>query len=147
LDWSEIRGRVVFVPQHAYIADDRSVAWHLRLLSHGEPSDAQLEEAIEAVGLTDVLAQHASGEPAIDTLASELSGGERQRMHLARALLGDPELIVLDEPEAMIDGEGRVWLHGLLERLSKRARLVVIVHDSSVLPEHAHVVVCRADTP
>jgi PrtD family type I secretion system ABC transporter len=63
-----------------------------------------------------------------------LSGGQKQRIGLARALFGEPALIVLDEPNANLDGAGEQALHQSLARLKKRGRTILIVaHHPSTL--------------
>ncbi len=58
-----------------------------------------------------------------------LSGGQRQRVLVARALAGDPELLVLDEPTANVDPQGKVCLYDLLASLSSQATVIVVSHD------------------
>jgi ATP-binding cassette, subfamily C, bacterial exporter for protease/lipase len=63
-----------------------------------------------------------------------LSGGQKQRIALARALLGDPALIVLDEPNANLDGAGEQALYRALVELKNRRRTILIVaHHPSAL--------------
>ena len=56
-----------------------------------------------------------------------ISGGQRQRIALARALFRDPALVVLDEPNAHLDGDGEQALAGTLERLRERGTTVVLI--------------------
>jgi zinc transport system ATP-binding protein len=91
--------------------------------------------AIEAVGLTD---------RARDSVAS-LSGGQQQRVLIARALAGDPDLLVLDEPTAGVDLTHQDALADVVGRLVDRGRTIVLVaHEIGPLePLIARTVVMR----
>ena len=140
-DYLALRKRVVYLPQQPFVSDSRSVAWHLRLLSGDSVDDESLERALRSVGLMAVLERHAEASECgpLDVAVGELSGGERQRMHLARMLLphhGErPQLIILDEPEVGLDTAGRAVLRGLLGELASSARVLLIAHDSGVVPD------------
>jgi ABC-type multidrug transport system fused ATPase/permease subunit len=145
LDRVAYRARLVYVPQSPFVYPAGSVAWHLRLFARDAPSDARIDAAIAQVGLLRALEEHGAraGLAPRDVPAGELSGGERQRMHLARTLVEDGELVILDEPEAALDEPGRALLRELLERLAERAKVLVIAHDDSVVPASFERVVCR----
>lgn len=73
---------------------------------------------------------------------SELSGGQRQRVFIARALACEPELLLLDEPTASVDPEGRASLQELLGELAKNLTVVLVSHDISVISRHVTCVAC-----
>jgi ABC-2 type transport system ATP-binding protein len=85
--------------------------------------DTRIDELLALVDLT----------PAADRRVGEFSLGMRQRLGLAQALLGDPGVLVLDEPANGLDPEGIVWLRGLLRALAAEGRTVLV--SSHVLSE------------
>ena len=76
---------------------------------------------LEAVGLADRMHQR----------IQSLSGGMRQRVALAAALLGDPALLVLDEPATGLDPEQRLELRALLSFRSRRGTVVLLTHNTT----------------
>ncbi|WP_426508463.1 ATP-binding cassette domain-containing protein [Dactylosporangium sp. McL0621] len=99
---------------------------HLRILadSAGLPA-ARVDAVLDEVGLTD----------AAGSRVRTYSLGMRQRLGLAGALLGDPGLLVLDEPANGLDPAGMAWLRALLRRRAAEGRTVLV--SSHVLAEIA----------
>ncbi len=91
-------------------------------------SRKRVDEVLAMVGLSDVAGRAVGG----------FSLGMRQRLELATALLGDPELLVLDEPANGLDPQGISWLRGLLRWLSSQGRAVLV--SSHLLAEAAQTV-------
>ena len=97
---------------------------HLRVMARaGGLPDARSDEVLALVGLT------GPGTRRVGTYSS----GMRQRLALAGALLGDPQVLVLDEPTNGLDPEGIVWLRGFLRHLAGQGRTVLV--SSHVLAE------------
>ncbi len=118
---------------------------HLRVLAatHRIP-DRRVDEVLEQTGLTSV-ARHR---------VRTYSLGMRQRLGIAAALLGDPEVLMLDEPSNGLDPEGIVWIRTLLRRLADEGRTVLVsshlMNETASFADHL-VVLGRgrllADTP
>ena len=107
----------------------RSGRNHLRALAlAAEIGFARVEEVLDLVELT------AAAGRAVRTY----SLGMRQRLGLAGALLGDPELLILDEPANGLDPAGMHWLRGFLRQFARSGRTVLI--SSHVLSEVAQTV-------
>src|SRR5215471_7215252 len=112
----------------------RSARDHLLWLAHSQGLTARrVDEVIEHAGLRAAARRRAGG----------FSLGMRQRLGLAAALLGDPPVLVLDEPFNGMDPEGIVWMRGFLRALAGEGRAVLVSsHLMSELQDTAgHLVV------
>ena len=107
----------------------RSARNHLRVLAAtaGHPAE-RVETVLDHVGLTD----------AADRRVKGYSMGMRQRLAIAGALLGDPQVLILDEPTNGLDPPGIAWLRGLVREQADGGRAVLI--SSHVLAEVAQSV-------
>jgi ABC-2 type transport system ATP-binding protein len=107
----------------------RSARNHLRVVATaaGLPL-ARADEVLAQVGLAEAARRRVGG----------FSLGMRQRLGLATALLGDPQVLILDEPANGLDPEGVHWLRGLLRQLADQGRTVLV--SSHVLAEVAQTV-------
>lgn len=72
----------------------------------------------------------------------QLSGGELQRVMIARALVTDPKILFLDEPNASIDSDSRFKLTGILSQLNKKIPIVVITHDITTFASNVEHIAC-----
>ena len=93
-----------------------------------------------------VAARRALAEVEADALRARpigtLSGGQMQRVLLARALAGQPELLLLDEPTANIDHRVEGEVFELLARLQTRMTILVVSHDIAFISRYVHRVAC-----
>jgi len=90
---------------------------HLLWLAHSQGlSAARVDEVVGQAGL----------DPAIRRKAGGYSLGMRQRLGIAAALLGDPPVLILDEPFNGLDPEGIVWMRGFLRALASQGRAILV---------------------
>ncbi|MCV7194526.1 ABC transporter ATP-binding protein [Mycolicibacterium brumae] len=122
-----LRHRVGYVTQNPAVYNDLKVIDNVRYFAalYGVPADHASETA-DAVGL--------GGQR--DSYCGNLSGGQRSRVSLACALVGDPELLVLDEPTVGLDPVLRVELWERFTALSRRG--VTLLVSSHVMDEADH---------
>lgn len=111
-------------------------------------SDADVIEAAKLAQAHDMITQLPEGyETRIGPNGSGLSGGQRQRIGLARAVLGSPALIVLDEPNANLDQAGERALAGAIAELKQRgSTLLIIGHRPSTLAQSDKVLLLNHGT-
>jgi len=137
------RPRIGYMPQHAMMdprfpvrALDVVMMGRLgRGITFGSYSSADRQAALDA------LAQ-AGLEEAGSKAFSDLSGGQRQRVLLARALVTDPDMLVLDEPAAGLDQRVEKDFFDLLKELNQRLTVILVSHDLGFVATFVRTVIC-----
>jgi ABC-2 type transport system ATP-binding protein len=126
---SEPAGVVGAVLESTGFHPGRTARHHLRIVATeaGIPP-SRVEEVLEQVGLV----------PDADRRVGGYSMGMRQRLELARAMLGKPEILILDEPANGLDPQGIAWLRGFLRWYASEDRIVLV--SSHLLAEAAQTV-------
>lgn len=130
--------RIGYVPQNTFLnrhfpitaLDVVMMGW-LRLRTFGGFSSKQAKDSA-----MELLAKFHM-ESFAHRKIGELSGGQRQRVLIARALCGDPNLLVLDEPTASIDTKSQEEIYDLLRQINQEKTIIMISHDVSVLLGYA----------
>lgn len=72
----------------------------------------------------------------------DLSGGQRQRVFISRALISNPSVLILDEPNTHIDSKSETELYKLLEEINKNTTIIMVSHDISAVSSLANRVAC-----
>jgi len=127
------RAKIGFVPQHIYLLDD-TIKANVAFGAPGGVDDGRVAAALETAQLAEFVAALPDGA---DTVIGEngvrLSGGQRQRLGIARALYGDPELLVMDEATSALDDGTEQALVSALDTLRGKLTIVTIAHRLSTV--------------
>ena len=121
---------VVF--QDVYLFDDTILA-NIRM-ARPEASDAEVEAAARAAHCHDFIRRLPEGYATrVGDIGGRLSGGERQRISIARAMLKDAPIVILDEPTAALDTESEVAVQGAIDALVRDRTVIVVAHRLSTI--------------
>ena len=128
----EIRALVGYMPDFFGVYDDMTVTEYLQFFAaayriNGPKRRQRCEEMLEIVDL----------EFKRDAMANTLSRGQTQRLGLARTLLHDPQVLLLDEPLSGLDPRARIEMRNLLRRLGQMGKTIIV--SSHILPELADI--------
>lgn len=141
----EAGGRIGYLPQYTHVSPSFPItaldAVRMGLVSPGRgmfglnrngDEVKQAMHALERVGM-----EHHAGKR-----VSDLSGGQKQRTFIARALVSEPEILLLDEPTSSVDSRNRVHLFDLLTELNKEMTVVMVSHDISAVATSVKSIAC-----
>lgn len=133
-----------YLPQDVELFDG-TIAENIARLDP-DASDEKIVKAAQAANVHDMILHLPQGYTThLGEGGHNLSVGQRQRIGLARALYGDPFLVVLDEPNAHLDQEGEIALSRAILRIRERKGIVVAVSHRSALMEAVNLVAIVAD--
>ena len=137
-DW--VRAHIALVPQDPYLFHG-TIAENLRV-ARADASDAELIEACRAANLLQAIENMPAG---LDTVVGErgaaLSGGQVQRLAIARAILKDAPIVVLDEPTSQIDTETEAVIQEAIAHLARDRAVLLIAHRLSTIEQADRIVV------
>lgn len=146
---SPARGRsaIGYVPQYANFERDFPITvLDTVLLGRVTPKSSMLGYSAQDIQL----AEQALRETDIDNLRhrilNTLSGGQLQRVLIARALVGNPKVLILDEPTSNVDTRMEEDIFDLLKKLNEKSTIIVVSHDIGFISGYVHRVACLNQT-
>ncbi len=142
LSLEEYNRRVAYVSQDNFLFD-MSVRENIRL-GKRDASDAEVEEIAKKSGCYDFIMSLENGfDTIVGGSGAHLSGGERQRIAIARAMMKDAPIVILDEATAYTDPENEAIIQQSVARLVKGKTLIVIAHRLSTVADADKIVVIK----
>ncbi|MEU3766647.1 ABC transporter ATP-binding protein [Amycolatopsis keratiniphila] len=138
LPYADVRSRLAYVEQETPIVPG-TIRENL-LFTHPDATEEEVRRALAEVRLSDKIAALEDG---LETPLSStsVSGGERQRIALARAILRTPDVVLLDEATAQVDGRTESAIHDCIRRLAREGAVVTVAHRLSTVIDADTIVV------
>ena len=135
--------RVGVVSQDTFLFNE-TVRFNLGYAADVPPTDAQLVEAARRAFAHDFIMELPAGyETVIGDRGVQLSGGQRQRLALARAILTNPEVLILDEGTSALDAQTERGIQEALREFGSGRTVIVIAHRPSTIEGADQVVVLK----
>ncbi|ULQ59447.1 ABC transporter ATP-binding protein/permease [Brucepastera parasyntrophica] len=141
----QINETIAYVSQDTYLFDE-TIRENIRMGRTGA-TDAQVEEAAKASGCHDfIMALEHGYETRTGGGGGHLSGGEKQRISIARAMLKNAPIVILDEATAYTDPENEAVIQAAVSKLVEGRTLLVIAHRLSTITDSDKIVVIDKGT-
>lgn len=138
----QLAEKIAYVSQDNYLFDD-TVRENIRMGRKGA-TDADVEQAAKAAGCDSFIRGLEKGyDTVVGGAGGHLSGGERQRIAIARAMLKDAPIVILDEATAYLDPENEAVLQTAIGKLVAGKTLIVIAHRLSTITNSDQIVVVK----
>ncbi len=139
---TELYDQVAFVSQDNYLFDD-TVRENIRM-GRRNATDAEVEAAAHNAGCDSFIGELEKGfDTVVGGGGAHLSGGERQRIAIARAMLKDAPIVILDEATAYIDPENEAIIQQAVAKLVKNKTVIVIAHRLSTITGADNIVLVK----
>jgi ATP-binding cassette subfamily B (MDR/TAP) protein 1 len=143
MDKIYLRSQIGYVPQEPMLFN-KSIKENI-LIGRENISDEQIHKACEMAHVNEFLSNLPNG---LDTLVgvkgSKFSGGQKQRIAIARAILGNPKILILDEATSALDVKSEKEVQFAIDSISKQITTIVIAHRLSTIKNSDNIIVLEA---
>lgn len=142
VEWAE-DAKIGYVPQKLAVAKDLPLTVN-DFLHFKEGSQVKIYEVIRSVGFLEQAEHLHNDKRVLNTRLGDLSGGELQRVLIAYALLGEPNILLFDEPTTGVDVSGEETIYDLIHKLQAEEDLTIVFisHELQVVNHYANSVLC-----
>jgi len=138
----QLADQIAYVSQDNYLFDD-TIRENIRM-GRLSASDTEVEEAAKAAGCDAFIRSLENGyDTNVGSAGGHLSGGERQRIAIARAMLKNAPIVILDEATAYIDPENEAVVQEAVSKLVAGKTLIIIAHRLSTITDSDQIVVMK----
>lgn len=140
LNLTDLRSQIALVPQDIFLFGG-TIHENIAYGNPGASEEAILKAAEKANAMEFIERFPEKMETIVGERGTQLSGGQRQRIAIARAILKDPKILILDEATSSLDSESEFLVQNALEKLMKNRTSVVIAHRFSTIRNADRIVV------
>ncbi|MEF3254723.1 MAG: ATP-binding cassette domain-containing protein [Deferribacterales bacterium] len=129
--------KIGYIPQQILVKKDFPITVHKTIaLGRKNSKSKDIQDKIM------MLAEELDLKDILNKKISDLSGGQIQRVFLARAIISDPEILILDEPTSNIDPYGTFCFFSYLEKLNEKMTILVVSHNLSIVTSGPKSIAC-----
>ena len=139
----EVSHRIGYVPQDVHVNQNFPISTaDVVLMGKLQPGKGWFRHSKENHKAALLALEQVGMQKYRDQRIGQLSGGQKQRVLIARALVTDPDILLLDEPTASIDAKGQNEFYALLKELNHKITIIVVSHDLMVISRYVKSVAC-----
>jgi len=141
---SDLKDKIGYMPQTNYI-DKQFPILVKETIASGLISEKNLSKQETKVKVEETISQMGLEEIKNKPIG-EISGGQLQRTLLARAIINQPELLILDEPNSYVDKRFEMYFYELLQEINKKTSIVLVSHDIGTVISTVKNIACVNET-
>lgn len=133
------KSAIAYIPQDSFLFNE-SIEYNLKWVNE-EADETLIQASLEQAGAKDFIERLPLGlKTIVGDRGTQLSGGERQRIALARALIRQPQLLILDEATNAVDDKNELLIKNALAKLHGKMTIIIVAHRSKLIDLADHTI-------